>query len=375
MKPENNSCLPLLRVGILVNPLAGLGGPLAHKGSDDLSAAGLTTSTSRSHQRMVQMLRHVTPCQDRLCLKTVSGLMGEDAIREAGMTSQVVWSASVPSSAVDTREAVRRLEAAGVDLLVFAGGDGTARNVCEAAPGMPVLGLPAGVKMHSGVFAVNPQSAAELLLKLLDARGVSIETAEVRDLDEDALRQGQVRPRFFGELRTPFDPRLVQQMKCGTPDSDALVQAEIAAGVVEAMEDGVVYLLCPGTTTSAVMEALGFHHTLLGIDAVLDGKLVARDLDSRQIAGLALEHPLRVLLTVTGGQGMLLGRGNQQLTPSLLRQLGRTALWVLATSHKLQTLAGRPLRLDTGDEELDAAWRGLIEVTTGYRSRQLCWLT
>ena len=137
----------------------------------------------------------------------------------------------------------------------------------------------------------------------------------------------------------------------------------------------MVYLLCPGTTTSAVMEALGFHHTLLGIDAVLDGKLVARDLDSRQIAGLALEHPLRVLLTVTGGQGMLLGRGNQQLTPSLLRQLGRTALWVLATSHKLQTLAGRPLRLDTGDEELDAAWRGLIEVTTGYHSRQLCWLT
>ena len=366
--------MPLLRVGVLVNPVAGLGGPLGHKGSDDLTPGDLSADASHAHQRMLQMLQHISASQDRILFKSVTGLMGEQALAAAGLSGEYVWSPAVPSSATDTCEAVRRLEQAGIDLLVFAGGDGTARNICEASPSVPVLGVPAGVKMHSGVFAINPQSAAELVLKLLDARGVSVEAVEVRDLDEDALRLGQVRPRFYGELQAPFDNRLLQQMKCASPESDAMMQTEIAAGVVEGMEPGVLYLFCPGTTTSAVMAQLGYHHTLLGIDAILDGGLLASDLDNERIAALAECHPVKILLTATGGQGMLLGRGNQQLTPALLRKLGRNSLVVLTTPHKLQTLQGRPLRLDTGDEALDSEWQGLIEVVTGYNQRQLYWL-
>lgn len=374
MKPENSSCLPKLRLGVVVNPVAGLGGPLGHKGSDDLSPVGLTSGSSRAHQRMLQMLQHVSGRQSDFCVKTVAGLMGELAVQAAGLSAEVVWTPATPTSATDTAEAVRQLVRAGIDLLVFAGGDGTARVVCEAGPSVPVLGVPAGVKMHSGVFAINPQSAAELLLKLQDAGGVAVETVEVRDLDEEALRQGQVRPRFYGELRTPFDTRLVQQMKCASPDSDAVDQEEIAAGVVAAMDPDTVYLLCPGTTTSAVMAKLGFHHTLLGIDAIANGELLARDLDSEGIARLIQGHDVEVLLTATGGQGMLVGRGNQQLTPVLLRQIGRGHLRVLMTPHKLRTLEGRPVRLDTGDESLDREWQGVIEVMTGYDARQLYWL-
>jgi len=347
---------------------------LGHKGSDDMSAVGLTPDASNAHLRMLHMLQHVSNCPHGFCFKTIGGLMGEQALQAAGLSAEVVWTPAGPTTAGDTIEAVHRLERSGIDLLVFAGGDGTARNVCEAGPAVPVLGVPAGVKMHSGVFAINPQSAAELLLKLLGAGGVAVETVEVRDLDEDALRQGQVRPRFYGELRTPFDTRLVQQMKCASPDSDALDQDEIAAGVVAAMDPDTVYLLCPGTTTSAVMEKLGFHHTLLGIDAIANGELLARDLDSEGIVRLIQGRKVEVLLTATGGQGMLLGRGNQQLGPVLLRQIGRGSLRVLMTPHKLRSLEGRPLRLDTGDESLDREWQGVIEVRTGYDARQLYWL-
>lgn len=363
--------MPSLRLGVLVNPLAGQGGPTGHKGSDDLSPAGLNTATSRSHRRMTDMLEHLRPLAGRVRFLTAAGLMGQCALSEAGLSAEVVYTPGTPTSAADTVAAVGCLMVAGMDLLVFAGGDGTARNICEAAPACPVLGVPAGVKMHSGVFAVNPQSAAELLARLVEGRGVAVETVEVRDLDEDALRAGQVRPRFHGELKTPFDTRLVQQMKCASPDSDALIQTEIAAGVVDDMEDGTLYLFCPGTTTAAVMQQMGYHHTLLGIDAVMDGQLVGSDLDSQGVAALCEGRPVRVLLTATGGQGMLLGRGNQQLTPALLRRIGRSGLMVLATPHKLMTLEGRPLRLDTGDEALDREWQGVIEVVTGYRSRQL----
>lgn len=374
MKPENNSCLPLLRVGILINPLAGMGGPLGHKGSDDLSAAGLTRESSRSFQRMLQVLQHLVTQRERFHFLTVSGLMGEDACLYACLRCDSVWSPREPSQADETREAARRLEAAGIDLLLFAGGDGTARNLCEAGIDVPVLGVPAGVKMHSGVFAVNPQSAAELVLELAAGRGVAVGNVEIRDLDEDALRQGTVRPRFYGELRSPQDIRLLQQVKCASPESDALVQTEIAAGIVEAMEPEVVYLFCPGTTAAAVMQQLGLRHTLLGIDAVCNHALLAADLDADGITALAATRVVKVVLTVTGGQGMLLGRGNQQLTPAILRKLGRSALIILATPGKLRTLQGRPLHLDTGDESLDREWRGLVEVVTGYESRQLCHL-
>jgi predicted polyphosphate/ATP-dependent NAD kinase len=234
-----------------------------------------------------------------------------------------------------------------------------------------VLGIPAGVKMHSAVFALNPESAAEIIYKLMSGSGVAVEQAEVRDLDELALQQGKVRTQFYGELAIPIDTKLIQQMKCASPETDDLLQQEIAAFVSERLEPDVVYLFGVGSTCAAIMQQLGFNHTLLGFDAILNGHLIGQDLNSTQITELIAQYSCKVILTVTGGQGVLLGRGNQQLSPAILRQISRENLWVVATANKLKNLEGRALVLDTGDADLNQAWRGLIKITTGYEQEQL----
>jgi len=191
------------------------------------------------------------------------------------------------------------------------------------------------------------------------------------DEDELALQQGKVRAQFYGELTIPVDTKLIQQMKCASPDSDELVQTEIAAFVSESLESDVLYLFGVGSTCGAIMAQLGYEHTLLGFDAVLNGALIGRDLNSESIWALVQHYPSKIILTATGGQGILIGRGNQQLTPQILKYVGRDNLWVVASPNKLQALAGRGLVLDTGDAELNKAWQGLIKVTTGYEQTQL----
>ena len=374
MKHENNSCLHSLRVGLLINPVAGLGGALALKGSDHLPKQLITANESKAYQRVYQTLLMLQPYEQQLTFFCPSGVMGADALHAAGFDHQTVYQSATCSTAYDTQEAVAALQQQSLDLLLFAGGDGTARDICLLTPKMPVLGIPAGVKMHSGVFAVNPQDAAQVVVKLLTGGGVALEQAEVRDLDESALQQGKVQTRFYGSLQVPVDIRLIQQMKCASPDSDELLQTEIAAYVSENLEPDVLYLFGVGSTCAAIMRQLGHHHTLMGFDAVLNGDLLVSDVNAQQIAELVRQHRTRIILTVTGGQGILIGRGNQQLTLEVLRLVGREALWIVATANKLQALAGRSIRLDTGDAALNKEWQGLIAVTTGYQQQQLCYL-
>ena len=371
MKHENNSCLHPLHIGLLINPIAGLGGELAHKGSDHLKLTIDSLEQSRANQRCYQTLKLLQPYAAQLHFYCASGLMGADILSLAAFEAQVIYQSSANSTAQDTILAAAALMNQPIDILLFVGGDGTARNLCQAQVNKPVLGLPAGVKMHSGVFALNPESAAEVLIKLMTGGGVVLEQAEVRDLDELALQQGKVRAQFYGELTIPVDTKLIQQMKCASPDSDELVQTEIAAFVSEGLEPDVLYLLGVGSTCGAIMAQLGYEHTLLGFDAILNGELIGRDLNSESIWALVQQYPCKIILTVTGGQGVLIGRGNQQLTPQILKYVGRDNLWAVASPNKLQALAGRGLVLDTGDAELNKAWQGLIKVTTGYEQTQL----
>jgi predicted polyphosphate/ATP-dependent NAD kinase len=277
-----------------------------------------------------------------------------------------------PSTAFDTQALALAIKAAGVDLLVFAGGDGTARDVCTAI-GMqiPVLGLPAGVKMHSGVFAINPKAAAEVLAALLRGEWVALDSAEVRDIDETALRHGRVVAKHFGEMRVPVAANQLQQVKCSGLEVEALVVAEIAADVVENMLPGQLYALGPGTTVAAVADALGLSNTLLGFDVVRDAELICADANAADLLRYSAAESLKVIITPTGGQGSLIGRGNQQLSATLLQKIGRDALQVLATPAKLAALNGRPLRLDTNDATLDLGWSGLWPITTGYQQAAL----
>lgn len=373
-----------MRLGLLVNPYAGAGGPLALKGSDELpaalreqlqaqAAAGLAPAQQRVLD-MLSVLQRGEACSRRpLHWLTVAGAMGEHVLRQANIAAEVL-PLSLPEHTLadDSRRAARALQAAGVDLLLFAGGDGTARDVC-AAIGLqvPVLGIPAGVKMHSGVFAINPQAAAAVLQLLRDGQWVSVEVAEVRDIDESGLQQGRVRARHYGEMRVPVEPRYLQQVKCSGHEVEELVVAEIVADVLERLQPGVRYALGPGTTTAAVLAALGLPATLMGVDVIADGRLLAADASADTLRTLADEGEMQVLLSPTGGQGSLIGRGNQQLRPDLLRRIGRAGVQVLATHAKLDELAGRPLRLDTGDAALDAEWSGWWDVVTGYQQRVL----
>jgi predicted polyphosphate/ATP-dependent NAD kinase len=373
-KASENPDKSLFRLGFIVNPLAGLGGAVALKGSDGVAELALARgAVPQAPARARAVLESLLPWRDRIAVATAGGGMGEAIARELGFATTVLHQPAVPTSAADTRATAAALRAARVDLLLFAGGDGTARDICdEVGLSVPVLGLPAGVKMHSGVFAVTPRAAAEVVRLMVEGGLVLVDTAEVRDIDEQALREGRVAARWYGEMRVPAEGRYLQQVKCNGREVEALVLQEIAADVTERMDDpALTWLIGPGTTPAAVMEALGLPNTLLGVDAVRGGEVVAADADAATLERLVAEGPCRLVLTATGGQGMLLGRGNQQLTPAVLRALGRDGLVVVATHEKLSALQGRPLLMDLPDEVLAQELAGFVEVTTGYHSRML----
>lgn len=361
------------RLGLLVNPLAGLGGTVALKGSDGVAAEALARgAVPQAGWRATAVLEALLPWRDRIALFCPAGPMGAELAARLGYAVTVVCEPPAITSAADTEVAARALHDAGVDLLLFAGGDGTARDICRAIGlELPALGIPAGVKMQSGVFAVNPQGAAEIVQQMLAGEPVLIDAAEVRDIDEAALREGHIRSRHFGELRVPSAHRYLQQVKCNGREVEALVLQEIAAEVVEGMAADTCYFFGPGTTPGAVLDALGLPHTLLGVDVVRDGELLCADATAAELESFAQQGPVKLVITATGGQGMLLGRGNQQFTPAVLRAAGREGLVVVATHEKLKALEGRPLLLDIPDEALARSLCGYVDVVTGYRHHVL----
>lgn len=366
------------RVGLIVNPWAGVGGPTGLRGSDGpevrdaaLAAGAIPRAGDRCRRFLDALTRHSA---SKLEMVAWGGPMGADLVAAAGLPCIVAGApAHSPSTPDDTKAAVRALVAVGVDLLVFVGGDGTARDVCAAiGTRVPVLGVPAGVKMYSGVFAVSPEAAAEVVHRLVKGEPVTVQDAEVRDIDEEAFRSDRVASRWFGDLRVPGTGNLVQQVKCGRPASEAQAQRDIAEWVASQMEPAVMYLVGTGSTPKAVMDVLGLPGSLLGVDAVLGGERIATNLDGTELVALVRRHPAtRILLTVTGGQGFLLGRGNQQLSAEVLRTVGPGNLVILTTRAKLEALAGRPLLVDTGDVGLDRELAGLRELITGYDRRVL----
>jgi predicted polyphosphate/ATP-dependent NAD kinase len=259
------------------------------------------------------------------------------------------------TGARDTRSAAAALERAGARLVLFAGGDGTAVDILAAVgERVPVLGIPAGVKMHSGAFAVSAAAAGRLAARFVLARAPRTVPADVLDLDESALAQGVLAGGLRGVLTVPAVRDLVQSAKVRTPPSEAAAVVAAGRAFVAEMQPGVSYVIGPGTTTGAVLEALGAPHALLGVDVVRDGRLVAADVDDRELEAALGSGPVVLVLTPVGGQGFLLGRGNQQIGAAVAARAGSTGMVVIATEAKLATLEGRPLLIDTGDDAIDA---------------------
>jgi predicted polyphosphate/ATP-dependent NAD kinase len=301
--------------------------------------------------------------------------MGADVLATHGLAATVLGQPQAPPAALDTQTAARAMVAAGADLIVFCGGDGTARDLLEALDQqVPVLGIPAGVKMHSGVFATTPRAAGEILRALVEGGLVRRTLAQVRDLDEAALREGVVKPRYYGELAVPEMGGFLQHTKEGGRESEALALEEIVAEVVEQVHSRPgIYLLGPGSSLAAIKRGLGIDGTLIGIDVLAHGRQIAADVDAAWLEQYLADvgEAVTLIVSFTRQQGFLLGRGNQQLSPAVLRRVGRERLWVVGTRTKLLGLEGRPLLMDTDDADLDRAWSGLIEIITGYEDRML----
>lgn len=364
-----------LHIGLLINPLAGLGGSLAMKGSDGDQLRALATQIlpaqgSRAVERCVRALRILASSATPVTFSCWAGNMGEVALREAGLHFAVVGSASAAlTAASDTRRAAEQFLALGVDIILFAGGDGTARDILDAVgTRCPVLGIPAGVKMQSGVFAVSPEAAGELLRRLAEGGLVGVRAQEVRDIDEEAARRDVVRSRYYGELMVPSEGHYLQHTKVGGREDPQLAAADIATWLVETLSPGHTYLIGPGSTTAAIMQRLQLPNTLLGVDVVRDGALVAADADEQRILQLiaAAPGPVSIVVTAIGGQGHLFGRGNQQFSPAVIRAVGLENIVIVAAKSKIAGLEGRPLLVDTNDAALDRELCGLRVVCTGY---------
>jgi len=381
------------RLGFIVNPVAGVGGRVGLKGSDgeEILRRALELGARReSPARAGEALRRLERLRDELLVLTCPGEMGADEARAAGLevevlelsrrhdTLEVAGARLEQTTAADTEEAARRMVEAGVDLLLFAGGDGTARNVFNAVGDrVPVLGIPAGVKIHSAVYGNTPTDAGDLAARFLgDPAHCRLREAEVMDIDEEAFRHDRLSARLYGYLRVPYERQLLQSAKAGSQPGDEALAVAIGNDVVHAMRPGVLYLIGAGTTTRAVMRLLGLPYTLLGIDAVRDRRLVAPDVAETQALELVEaaneEGPgAHIVVSAIGGQGHVFGRGNQQLSPRVIRAVGPGNLTVVATQPKLLSLEGAPLRLDTGDAGLDRELAGWAKVVTGHAQRTM----
>ncbi|MDD1755682.1 MAG: ATP-NAD kinase family protein [Methanomassiliicoccales archaeon] len=356
-------------VGLVVNPLAGMGGSVGLKGTDGreiFEEAKRRGARPVAEGRMRDVLSHI-PRTGGLRFLTASGAMGEGLLATFSFPYDVVHRSEADPSSQDTRSACAQFLSMGARLIIFGGGDGTARDVMDAVgERVPVIGVPSGVKMHSAVFANTPQDAASLIVKYLSP-GLPLRKSEVMDIDEEAFREGRLSARLYGYVMTPYERGLVQPIKGDYEGGSVEEEKEsIAAYVAEEMKGGVLYILGPGTTLEAVAKRLGVPKTLLGVDAVLDGKVVAADASERDLLALLDAHDkAKIFVTPIGAQGFILGRGNQQISAQVVREAGLENLVVLAAPTKLKET--RVLRVDTGDDELDRRLRGFRNVVVGFR--------
>ncbi len=355
------------RLGLLVNPLAGLGGSVALKGSDGVAAQALALgATPKAHLRMAEALKVLLPYKDQIEIYTASGEMGETVASELGFDIKLVYQAPNQPKGNDTQEAVKILNQTTIDLLLFAGGDGTARDIFQVADEhTPVLGVPAGVKIHSGVYGITPKASGIVVKMLIEGELVSLMSADVMDIDETAFRQGVVKAHRYGEMLVPAEPRFVQAVKMGGIEVDELVLADIAADVIDSMEDEL-FIMGSGSTVAAVMEELSLENTLLGVDLIKDQALLKSDLTARELLEATENQTIKLVITLIGGQGHIFGRGNQQLSSELIRRVGKDNIVILATKSKLKALNGKPLIVDSGDPVLDSELSGFYQITTGY---------
>ena len=370
-----------MKIGLVINPQSGVGGSVALKGSDGAELQELAKrrdgeprGVERAHAFLERLLLIIDDLRKELSWKTWGDEMGETVLRSHQVDFEVLGHSDSPTVGADTSEACSVISSAGVDILIFVGGDGTARDVMEGIfPGTLVLGVPSGVKMHSGVFAITPDAAAELIRDLLFGEPIRKVEKEVRDYDLQKSDENQsVITKCFGEMWVPDSTPLVQQTKVPGSQDEALLTEEIIAYVVDNIsqhrEKAIV--IGPGRTCLLLKERLGVAGTLLGFDVMLQDEQWLLDVPFSVLKELQNKGAIHVFLSFSRAQGFLLGRGNQQLSAEVLSELSwADDFTILGTLPKLKSLEGRPLRVDTGSRDLNRSFEGLVEISCGYDER------
>jgi len=368
-----------LKLGFLVNPIAGMGGRVGLKGTNGVSKNAVALGAKPvAPTRAVEFLDRLKALEmvATIDLITCPSVMGGDEVKSAGLKAQILpMSLKSETTADDTKTAVRHMVALNVDLIVFVGGDGTARDILDAMRGstiLPVLGVPSGVKMYSGVFAASSRDAADVVQAFVEKSAQTMDF-EIMDVDEEAVRNDRLSVSLYGFLRGPFVPMRLLGSKQVSPETldEHENQMAVAKFIVEDMDLEATYILGPGTTVKCVADLLGVEKTLLGVDIYYD-KTVVKDVnEKRMLSEIKDWKKTWIVLSPIGRQGMLLGRGNQQISPEIIRKVGKERIIVAATRSKIQGIEGDVLRVDTGDAEVDAMLRGYIKVAIDYREWRL----
>lgn len=357
------------KIGLIVNPIAGMGGSVGLKGTDGeiYKVAIKMGATPVTPIRANELFSNVKN-KEKIILIVAPGKMGADIAKNLGIDFKIVGEIGEETTEEDTKRIAKQMIKENIDLLIFCGGDGTARDIFDSV-GLekPVVALPAGVKMFSSVFAINPRAAAEIIDKFIEET-IETQEKEVLDIDEDLFRKDILQAKLYGYLKVPKVLNLIQSGKTSSGFGRTIEEnkQEIAQFIIESMEDDVLYLLGPGTTIKTITDNLNLPKTLLGIDAIYNKRIVGLDLNEQGILELLDNYNnIIVILSPVGGQGFLLGRGNKQITPKILKIIGKNNIKIVATVEKMRELAC--LRVDTGDIETDKILIGFGKVITGYK--------
>ncbi len=359
------------KIGLIVNPIAGMGGKVGLKGTDGthiLDKAIRLGAIPEAPAKTIKALEKLLPVRDRLLIVTCSGNMGQEEAENLGFQTKIVYKPKKTiTDSNDTKLAAKKIKEEEVELLLFVGGDGTARDVYESVGNSQlVLGIPAGVKIHSPVYANTPEKAGELALLCVMGKNIAVREEEVVDIDEEAFRRDMVRTQLYGYLKVPVDKKFMQNKKAPTPLDEEATQKAIALDIVDHMEKEICYIIGPGTTTRAIMQALRLPYTLLGVDVVMNRKIMKKDASESDLLNYVNQYPSKLILTPTGGQGYLLGRGNQQISGDVIKKVGKENIIIVSTNSKIIELRGKPLLVYTGDKKVDEMLKGYYRVKVGY---------
>jgi predicted polyphosphate/ATP-dependent NAD kinase len=371
----------MFRIGLIVNPIAGIGGTVGLKGSDGLQILNLARERGgliQAPKRTEEFLHELKSIRDDIIIYTLQGVMGGNSVLKERFKIELLKIDEIPISTIlyetnssFTIKTAKKMKELNLDLIVFVGGDGTARDIFEAVDSkIPCLGIPSGVKINSSVFAVNPKAAAKLLIEFYNGHS-HLREFEVLDIDETAFRDNRVVSKLYGYLSTPYLPTLSQPSKMASPQTleEKNNQLRIADWIVKQMDNSgkdYHYLLGPGTTVRAIAEVLNQKKTLLGVDLFFNKKCIAMDLNEHQILEKIEGKKIKLIVTPIGAQGFVFGRGNLQLSPKIIKKIGLENIIIIASKFKISSLPKGKLRIDSRDSSFDKKFSGLHRVLADF---------